>query len=297
MSMDRETLRLLVDLAETGSFSKTASKHFISQSAVSQRVHALEAQFGARLVERGRGRPGTALTPAGETVLTAAREILTRLSALERELAELSGSVSGELHVSTVYSLGLHGLTSALSRFLAAYPDVNLRLEYLRTDRIYDAVAAGTTDCGIVACPRERAQIEVVRLADEVMVVALPPEHPLAAEAAIPIADLSGHRFVAFDPDIPTRQLIDSHLERQGVTVSIVHCFDNIETIKRVVEIGQGIAIVPETTVRRERSDGSLAVRPLADAALVRPTGMLLRKGRPRSAALSRFLETLRADP
>lgn len=288
-----ESLRIFVDLADSRSFSKTAERDFVSQSAISQRIRALESELGHTLVERGKGRPGAEFTEAGAVLLTGAREILARADAIKRELAELSGNVGGMLRVATVYSIGLHALTPSISRFLTDFPQVNLRLEYLRTDRIYDALLTGTIDCGIVACPRERAQIEVVPLADEAMVAIVPPGDALAGADTIAPADLNGRAFIAFDPDIPTRTLIDDYLRQNGVAVKVVQAFDNIETIKRVVEIGLGVAIVPETTVRREARDRTLVALPLAGAPLVRPTGVLLKKGRSRSRALQRFLDVL----
>lgn len=291
--MDIETLRLFVDLAGTRSFSKTAERNYMSQSAVSQRIRALEMEFGQVLVERGKGRPGAQFTEAGRRLLEGAREILGRADALKRELAELDGTVGGTLRVATIYSIGLHALTSSITSFLKQYPQVNLHLEYLRTDHIYDAVIGGAIDCGIVACPRERPQIEVIPLECEGLVVILPPHHALAAQETVALEDLHGLPFVAFDLDIPTRGVIDDAFRAHGVTVSVIHSFDNIETIKRVVEIGLGVAIVPEPTVSREVRDGTLAARPLSGEILTRPTGILLRKGKVVTGALARFLEVL----
>jgi DNA-binding transcriptional LysR family regulator len=291
--MDLESLRIFVDLASTRSFSKTAERNFLSQSAVSQRIRSLEGEFGQILVERGKGRPGAQFTEPGLRLLDGAREIIGRADALKREIAEMGGAVGGTLRVATIYSIGLHALTPRITSFLAQYPQVNLHLEYLRTDRIYDAVTGGAIDCGIVALPRERPQIEIVPLESERMVVILAPGHPLGEKEAIAVTDLNGLPFIAFDPDIPTRHLIDDVLRANGATVSVVHAFDNIETIKRVVEIGLGVAIVPEPTVDREVRDGTLLARPIAGESLTRATGILLRKGRIISGALSRFLDVL----
>ena len=291
--MDLDALRLFVDLADSKSFSKTASKNFISQSAVSQRVRSLELELGHRLVERGKGRPGARFTEAGERTLIYSREILTRADALRRELMDLNNEVGGALNVATVYSIGLHALTPAVTTFLRQYPHVNLHLEYLRTDRIYDALLAGMIDCGIVACPRERSGVSVLPLVEERMVVVARVDHALAQETAVVPSWLSGRSFVAFDPDIPTRHLIDAYLRQHDVSVKVTQAFDNIETIKRVVEIGLGIAIVPEPTVGREVRDGTLIARPLAGAPLTRPTGVLLPRGRGHSRALEQFLAAL----
>lgn len=291
--MDLDSLRLFVDLDETKSFSKTAERNFVSQSAVSQRIRALEILFGHTLVERGKGRPGATFTEAGTRLLAGARDLLARADALKRELDELGDAVSGTLRVATVYTIGLHTLPSSLSAFYSEYPRVNVHLEYLRTDRIYEALLAGTIDLGIVACPRAMPQIEIIALAAEPMVLILPPSHPLAEKTTVPLSDLQGLPFIAFDPDIPTRQITDDLLRARGVSVNVVQAFDNIETIKRVVEIGLGIAIVPAPTVGREVRDNTLALRPLQNETFTRPTGVVLRRGRARSNALGRFVETL----
>ena len=291
--MDLDSLRLYVDLAETGSFSKTADRCYMSQSAVSQRIRSLEMEFGQVLVERGKGRPGAQFTEAGRLLLAGARDIVLRADTLKREISELGETVGGTLRVATVYSIGLHALTPSLSRFMKEFPQVNLHLEYLRTDRIYEALTSSTIDCGIVALPRERPQIKIVPLADEQMVIIMPPGHPLADLPAVPIADLDGLPFIAFDPDIPTRALIDNLLKANNVAVDVMQAYDNIETIKQVVEIGLGIAIVPEPTVRREVWDETLLMRPFAGLELTRPTGVLLLKGRTRSRALRQFLRVL----
>jgi DNA-binding transcriptional LysR family regulator len=282
-----------VDLAETGSFSKTADRCYMSQSAVSQRIRALELEFGQVLVERGKGRPGAQFTEAGKLLLEGSREIVARADTLKREIAELGDNVGGTLRVATVYSIGLHALTPALRRFLADFPQVNLHLEYLRTDRIYEALSSSAIDCGIVALPRERPHIDVLPLADENMMMILPPGHPLSTLKEIPLSELDGLPFIAFDPDIPTRTLIDNLLKSHNVSVDVMQAYDNIETIKQVVEIGMGVSIVPEPTVRREIRDGILIGRPFAGIHLVRPTGILLRRGRTRSRALRQFLRVL----
>lgn len=291
--MDLESLRLFVDLADTHSFSKTAERSYMSQSAVSQRIRSLEQEFGYVLVERGKGRPGAHFTEAGIRLLAGARELLSRADELKREMAELSGAVSGSLRVATVYSIGLHALTPAISQYLAEFPQVNLHVEYLRTNRIYESLLAGAIDCGIVACPKAIPQIEVIPLHTETLALILPPDHPLAERESVPLIELDGMPFVAFDHDIPTRGLIDSALKEAGASVEIVHEFDNIETVKRVVEIGLGISLVPEATVTREVRDGTLVVRPLEGTTIQRPTGVLLKKGRVPSNALSRFMRVL----
>src|SRR5438034_6600837 len=119
---DLTALELFCQVVETGSFSEAAAACYLSQSAVSQRVRALERHYGRVLLERGRGRSGAEPTEAGQALYEGAREILEHAEALETRLRELEGEVAGTIRVATVYSVGLHSLPPHLSRFIALYP-------------------------------------------------------------------------------------------------------------------------------------------------------------------------------
>src|SRR5439155_10790509 len=141
--------------------------------------------------------------------------------------------------------------------------------------------------------PEADRDLEVVPFARERMVCIAPPGYPLASLSEVPWEALRGEPFVAFDRDIPTRRATDALLAAHAVAVRVVSEFDNIETIKRVVENGGGVAIVPDVTVCREIRDGTLVARPLAGPPVERPTGILLRRGRVRPRAIERFVQVL----
>jgi DNA-binding transcriptional LysR family regulator len=292
---DLVALEVFCRIIETGSFSRAAEACYLSQSAVSQRVRTLEKHYGRVLLERGRGRPLTEPTEAGQLLYEGAREILERVEALQTRLRELEGEVTGTVRVATVYSVGLHSLPPHLSRFIALYPQVNVHLEYARTNRIVEMLRARLIDLGIIAYPEADRDLEVVPFARERMVCIAPLSHSYAQRDAVPWEQLQDEGFVAFDPDIPTRRATDALLAARGITVRVVSEFDNIETIKRVVEIGGGIALVPDVTVRREVRDGTLIARPLAGEPIYRPTGILLRRGRVHPRAVHRFIQVLTA--
>jgi DNA-binding transcriptional LysR family regulator len=291
--LDLVALQVFCRIVETGSFSEAAAACYLSQSAVSQRVRALERHYGQMLVERGRGRSGADPTEAGQALYEGAREILERVRTLEARLREMEGEVGGAIRVATVYSVGLHSLPPYLSRFIARYPQVNVHLEYARTNRIVEMLRARRIDLGIIAYPEADRDIEVIPFAREPMLCIAPPDHPLAALEAMPWERLRGEPMVAFDRDIPTRRATDALLAAHNVAVRVVSEFDNIETIKRVVENGGGLAIVPEVTVRREVRDGTLVARPLEGEPIDRPTGIIRRRGRIYSRAIEQFIEVL----
>jgi DNA-binding transcriptional LysR family regulator len=291
--MHIETLKTFCDLVETQSFSKAAQKNLVSQSAVSQQVRALESRFGQPLIERGH-KTGAFPTEAGELFYAEAKELWTRFAELEERLRDRVGVISGNVRIATVYSVGLHVLPPYLKRFLRDHPQVNVRLEYKRTNEIYEGCRSGELHFGIVALPTRKPQIEIEALWHDTLVFVCSPEHPLALRRTLRLAQLEGQRMIAFDRDIPTRKAIDRILRDHGVTVVRAMEFDNIETIKRSVEAGLGISILPDAAVANEVRTRSLVALPIRDGKWSRAIGVIRRRGRALSPAAESLLARLR---
>lgn len=291
--MQIETLKIFCDLVETRSFSQAAERNFVTQSAVSQQVRGLETRFKRRLLERVRGRRELNLTQAGEAFFEASREVLAAFARLEESMRQLSGTVGGTVRVATVYSVGLHELPPVVREFMALYPRAKIDLEYSRTTRVVRDVLSGAVDVGVVAYPEKRRGLDVVPLGGDRLVFICRPEHPLAGRKRLRAADLQGQNFVHFERDIPTRRATDRILRAHGVTVQRVAEFDNIETIKRAVEVGLGVAVVPRPSVLDERRLGQLAVVPLAEPEWERAVGAVYRTDRALGTAARKFVELL----
>jgi DNA-binding transcriptional LysR family regulator len=218
---------------------------------------------------------------------------LAELQALEQKLKSGPEVMSGTLRVATVYSLGLHALPPFVKQFLRRHPQVNVRVEYSRTDRVYAGCLDGTIDLGVVAQPQRRARIEVVPLKPEALVVVCSPEHRLARRKEAPLALLSGEPFVAFDRGVPTRRVVDRLLKERRVRVRIVTEFDNIETIKRSVEAGLGVSILPENTLRNETRAKTLAAISPSDGPYTRSVGLIHGRSRELSPMARAFVQLL----
>jgi DNA-binding transcriptional LysR family regulator len=288
-----ETLKIFCDLVETRSFSQAAERNFVTQSAVSQQVRGLESRFKRRLLERVRGRRELHLTQAGEAFFEASREVLQAYAQLEENMRRLSGTIGGTVRVATVYSVGLHELPPIVREFMALYPRVKIDLEYSRTTRVVRDVLSGAVDLGVVVYPEKRRGLEVVPLGGDRLVFICRPEHALARRKRLRAVDLQGQSFVHFERDIPTRRATDRILRAHGVSVVRVAEFDNIETIKRAVEVGLGVAIVPRPSVLDEQRSGQLAVIPLAEAEWERTVGVVYRSDRALGTAARKLVELL----
>ena len=289
-----ETLKVFCDVVETGSFSAAASQNFITQSAVSQQLRTLESKYHCKLLERGRA--GAKATTAGEILYRASREILEKYREIETQLQESGKVVSGALRVAIVYSVGLHELPPYLKEYLREFPQVNVHIEYSRPNKIYDDVVAGRIDLGIVAYPAKHPQITVIPFREDRLVVVCPPTHPFSSLKKIPISRLDGESFVGYERDISTRKATDQLLKDRNVNVRYVGEYDNIETIKRAVEIGQGAAIIPLASVQYELELGTIKVVHLSDETLLRPLGIIYKKSRHLSPAAVKFIDVLRRE-
>jgi DNA-binding transcriptional LysR family regulator len=295
--MQIETLKIFCDLVETRSFSQAAERNFVTQSAVSQQVRGLEELFKHRLLERVRGRREVRLTNAGEIFYQESRLVLEAFKRLQERVRGVDGTVSGTVRVATVYSIGLHELPAAVRRFMALYPSAKIDLEYSRTTRIVRDVLSGAVEVGIIAYPEKRRGLSIISLPGDRLALICPPDHPLASRKRVKAADLNGQEFVQFERDIPTRRAIDRILKSHGVTVQRVAEFDNIETIKRAVEVGFGLAIVPRPSVLDEQKSGQLGVVMLAEPEWTRTVGAIHRSDRALSTAAQKFVELLKESP
>jgi DNA-binding transcriptional LysR family regulator len=292
--MHLETLKVFCDVVETRSFSTAASQNFVTQSAVSQQIRALEERYGRQLLERTRGN--VQLTPAGEILYQVSKEIVQRYADMEARLQALTKVVAGTVRVATVHSIGLYELSTQIKRYLKSHPQVHLHLAYSRSNRIYEDALKGNIDMGVVAYPSRRPQITVIPFREDRLVLVCPPGHALARHRQVSIRKLAGEPLVGYERDIPTRRETDRLLRRHGVDARYVMELDNIETIKRVVEIGTGVAILPEPAVRSEVRARSLAAVQLSDEIFLRPLGIIHRQGKHFSPAAAKFIDFLRTE-
>lgn len=291
--MNVQTFKIYCDLVETESFTKAALVNGVTQSAVSQQITALERQFESLLIERSKKQ--FRLTREGEFVYDYAKQLTHTYDSLVHKLQEVREVVSGPIRLATIYSIGLHALPPYISKFMKQFPSVNVHVEYLRANQVYDDVLGNVVDIGLVAYPTKDSRLEINILREEPMAVICHPKHPLAKSRTIQIEQISGHRFIGFESDIPTRRAIDRMLREKGIRIDIAMEFDNIETVKRAVEIDAGISIVPTTTIENEVAKQSLVALRLTGAALARPLALIFKRNKVLSPAMKEFIAVLKS--
>jgi DNA-binding transcriptional LysR family regulator len=292
--MNLETLKLYCDIVRLQSFSKGAKANQVTQSAASQAIAQLEAELGVQLIDRSK-RP-FALSVEGQKYYYGVRELLTEYMKLENEIKGPGADAGGTVRVAAIYSVGLYDLSGYTQRFMSANPQAKVRVEYLRPNKVYDAVVHEDADLGIMSYPRADRAVTVVPWRFEKMVLVCHPSHKLASKSSISLKDFEGENFVGFDPDLPIRKAIDKVLKKQHSHVNIVMEFDNIETMKQAIELNAGVSILPEPNVRREMEAKRIAAIPLAIPDLVRPVGIIYRRNKPLTASVQKFIKLLKSE-
>ena len=293
--MHIQNFKTFCDLVETKSFSKAARLNEVTQSAVSQQLKAMESHYDMLIIDRNQKK--FRLTPQGTVLYSTFKEILVLYEKLNCEIQEMRNIVSGTIQISTVNSIGLHELPPYLKSFIKDFPSVNARVEYRRANLVYEDVLHGSADIGLVAFPVNHKELTTINFAQDELVVAMNPEHSLANKKTLSIRDLQGEEFISFERDIPTRKATDEMLSNAGVDISVVMEFDNVETVKRALEINAGIAILPRHTVLNETERKQLVAIKLDNGIHVRPLAIIHKKNRILTPALRSFVELMKNSP
>ncbi len=290
-----ENLKLFRDIAVYRSVSRGAAINGVSQSAASQQVQELERQLSVDLLDRST-RPLT-LTEAGRLYLDLCKDVLRRYEDFETALDRKKYQVEGTVRVASIYSVGLSEMSGLEQSFSRTYPEATLQVEYLRPEKVYEAVLSDRVDLGLISYPEPSREITMLPWRREEMVVVASPYHPLAGQSSVRVESLNGVDFIGFDDDLPIQQAVRRFFEEHGVIVKPVLHFDNIQMIKEAVMHRVGVAIMPVRVIQSELAQGRLVAITLVGAPLYRPLGIIHRKKKRFNRAAEAFLELLQENP
>ena len=292
--MTLQTLKLVRDIAHYHSISKAARSNSLSQSAASQALSELERELEIELFDRRR-RP-LDITAAGKLYLDYCREVLRKEDEVKASLAQLRKHTEGTVRVAAIYSVGLSEMSQIEARFEERFPDAELQVQYLRPERVWDAILQDQADLGLMSYAESSREVVAIPWRDEEMVVAVAPDHRLANENSIPIEAVEGEGFVGFDEDLPIQDRIDRFLREHKVSVNVTLRFDNIEMIKQAVAHGAGMSIMPERVMREDMLQGRLVSLRLEPAELFRPVCIVHRRRKVFNEVATGLLELLREE-
>ncbi|MDI2127638.1 LysR family transcriptional regulator [Yinghuangia seranimata] len=294
--MELRQLAYVVAVAEEGGFTRAAERVRVAQPAVSQQIARLEREVGDLLFDRTGRR--VRLTPAGEAFLPHARAALAAAEAGRDAVAALRGVLVGELRIGTVPAPPPE-LLERVADFGSHHPQVRLRLLSGDPEALTADVAAGVSDLALIGVsgPRQVAGPAGQRLpaalayapfAQEPLVVAVPPGHPLAAAPDVAIAELRGHGIVTLPPVTGLRAELDNACADAGFTPDVVAETDDLAVLPGLAARGLGIALVPRSVA--EGSASEVVSVPVRAPAPHRPMALVWHRDR-LSAAGRAFLE------
>ena len=292
--MTLEHLKLFRDIAHARNVSHGAEVCGVSQSAASQYLHETERLFGVQLLDRST-RP-IELTEAGRLYYEFCRDVLRLREEFEESLEKLKGRVQGTVRVAAIYSVGMSDMSRLERELSRRMPAAVLQVEYLRPEKVYDAVVSDQADLGLVSYPESNREIAAIPWREEKMMVAAAPTHPLASRKSLDLADLAQQSFVAFDDELRVGREVKRYIRDSGAQLNVVMHFDNIQTMKEAVVLGSSISIMPVRVLRNDIEQGRLVAIPIRGCTLVRPLGIIHRRRKTFNQATRTFLELLRQE-
>ncbi|MEI6871981.1 MAG: LysR family transcriptional regulator [Verrucomicrobiota bacterium] len=273
--MHIETLKLFLDLARSGRFSKAGEVNKISQSAVSQRIMRLEEELGVKLVVRG-GRSEIELTVEGKVFFCGCEDILARYGRLLEELIACNGEISGEIRVSAEPSLARFWLPDRLEAFLLRYPTAEVRVESASFEAVYSQVLSGEAEIGLVAYPMARSGVAIEPLPSEELALLASSRYRTDERDELALRDLEAERFVAFASNEEMLHDIRRQFAVQGVLFAPAVTSDTVEGAKRAVEEGGGVTLLPVKATEELAAQDLIPLR-LKRPVNPRPLGALMR--------------------
>ncbi|GEL69496.1 MULTISPECIES: LysR family transcriptional regulator [Myxococcus] len=296
--MTSEQLRAFLEVARAGRLATAARGLGLSQSGLSRQLQSLEAALGTRLLVRTPG--GAVLTDAGERFLPHAQRALDALTAGTSELERLSGTPHGVVSLGTLHTVGAYLLPDIIPAFARQFPEVRPRLSEGLAPAMEEGVARGALDLAILSLPVRRADLVAQRLWEESLVLAVPRGHRLTKSGKPVTMDEVVEEPWVVIPGMSGTRAMEAACEARGVTPRLAVETDNAEAMRRMVERGLGVAMVPQLMARDHHAQG-FDVVPLARAGVKRQVA-LIHRGEGYLTAAARALksfivESVRAMP
>ena len=294
--MDIPRLEAFLEVARLGSMRAAARSLHLGQPALSARIVALEDELGARIFERT--RRGVRLTLAGRALVPHAERALEAVEAGRTAVSQVEQGDDGELVIAAASAINASVVPELVARFRRYHPGVHLYVHTGSAARIVELVAFGTAQLGLI---RESVRLRDVRLRvtplyEEQLMLTARPEHPFVAEGPIPLTRLADATLVFYDRDSDDYEITQSLLREAGVVPYGVIEVDSVDTARRLVARGLGVALLPSTTAVPEFEAGRLAPVGLTDALLVPHRIVTLERAEPSTWAPVETMRRLLAD-
>ncbi len=291
--MDLSELQVFLTVAREGSFSRAAERLYRTQPAVSLAIRKLEEDLGQRLFVRG-ARP-VRLTDAGTLLKDYAERLINLRDEVKKGLSELEGLQRGELSLG-VNESSIHALMPAIAKFREEHPGVQIRVHRMFSRDIPHEVLNYRLDLGAVSYIPRDPQLQATEILKDELTLIVPLKHPLAKKKEVDVADLGNESFVAHIVESPFRRRVIELFARNRTALNMPTEMPTIESIKRFVQMGMGVAIVPRMCVAWEIDHGWMKEVKVRQLNLPRHVYLVSRRGARLPHAAAELVRILKAD-
>lgn len=285
--MNLAAFEAFIKVMETGSISMAADLLFITQPAVTKRIHSLEDYFGVKLFESA-GR-GVQATHAAHSLLPKVKNWLNELGDIHHTLSHQQGQVQGKLKIGTSHHIGLHHLPSHLRDYVQTFPNVTLDVHFVDSEQAHEKVLAGDLELAFLTLPPQGDdRLNYVTIWNDPLVFVAAPFHPLAQQHNLSLQDLIEYPSLLPATQTYTSQITLAEFEKQGLKPKISMSNNPLESIRMLVSIGLGWSVLPKTLVNQELQQLDIAVD------MSRELGMVWHPGRTQSKAVLELIEMMK---
>lgn len=284
--MNLAAFEAFIKVMETGSISQAAELLFITQPAVTKRIHTLEDYFGVKLFESA-GR-GVQATHAAHSLLPKIQLWLNDLGDIHHTLSHEHEQVRGKLKIGTSHHIGLHHLPQHLKHYVQHYTEVTLDVHFVDSEQAHEQVLAGDLELAFLTLPpKGDERLQYVKIWNDPLVFVAAPFHPLAQKRQLVLEDLLLYPSLLPSAQTYTSQITLAEFEKQGLKPKMTMSNNPLESIRMLASIGLGWSVLPKTLVNHDLQQLDLALE------LHRSLGMVWHPGRTQSKAVLSLIENM----
>lgn len=283
-------LKTFLSVAKHQSFSLASKALFLTQPAISKRIASLEKKLDVPLFDRIGHQ--VHLTEYGKALQPRAEKLILEIEDISRSLKNISNKVSGKLSIGASHHIGLRRLPPHLKRYTKKYPDVNLDISFLDSEKAHDAVLSGEIELAVVTLPKViKPQLKATEIWKDKLHIVVAKDHPIASKKAVKLKDLSAFQAILPSKVTFTRTIIEETFAAENIPINISINTNYIETIQMMVSIGLGWSALPETMITED-----LEIISIPKLNIQRSLGCIHHADRTLSNAASAMLKQLTFD-
>ncbi len=287
--MDLNQLWIFYNVARHKSFSLAAEKLFVTQPLTSTKVKQLENAYKIKLFERSGKK--IKLTYAGEILLSYAEKIFNTVKEADNHMEDMKEIKFGILKISAGLTLGTYYLPPLLAAFRNKYPNIEIHMKVKNKSEVVEDILSFRDDLGFVGYMEPNEKLVITPLWEEELVLIVSSSHEFARLKSVPLSKLNGQPFILREKGSGTRELVEEKLNKEQVSVNAVMELGSHEAIKRAVEVGLGISIIPTCAVKREVDAGPLKIIRLTKKKIFLKYYMIYHKDKYLSHTIQAFIK------